>query len=84
MAWSYDAGGKISGSATIIGHFVYFSDLGTHRTYGLSIATGHVAFEIDTGAFDPVISDGKSIYLTGYTGLYASPPCTSPAPTRRP
>jgi outer membrane protein assembly factor BamB len=68
--WSYDAGGKISGSATIIGDIVYFSDLGTHRTYGLGISTGHVAFEIGTGAFDPVISDGKRIYLTGYTGLY--------------
>ncbi|HEY3828805.1 MAG TPA: PQQ-binding-like beta-propeller repeat protein [Solirubrobacteraceae bacterium] len=72
--WSYNAGGKISGSATIVGDFVYFSDLGTHRTYGLNIANGHVAFEIDTGAFDPVISDGKRIYLTGYTGLYSLAP----------
>jgi outer membrane protein assembly factor BamB len=68
--WSYAAGGKISGSATIVGDIVYFSDLGTHRTYGLGISTGHIAFEIGTGAFDPVISDGKRIYLTGYTGLY--------------
>lgn len=68
--WSYDAGGKISGSATILGRYVYFSDLGTHRTYGLGISTGHVAFTMDTGAFDPVISDGKRVYLTGYTGLY--------------
>jgi outer membrane protein assembly factor BamB len=70
VAWSYDAGGKISGSATIIGRYVYFADLGTRSTYGLGISTGHVAFKIDTGSFDPVISDGKRIYLTGYTGLY--------------
>jgi outer membrane protein assembly factor BamB len=68
--WSYDAGGKISGSATIVGRYVYFADLGTHRSYGLGISTGHVAFTMDTGSFDPVISDGKRIYLTGYTGLY--------------
>jgi outer membrane protein assembly factor BamB len=68
--WTYDAGGKISGSATIIGDTVYFADLGTHRTYGLDISTGKVTFEIGTGSFDPVISDGKRIYLTGYTGLY--------------
>ncbi len=68
--WSYDAGGKISGSATILGRIVYFSDLGTHRTYGLGISTGKVAFTMGTGSFDPVISDGKRIYLTGYTGLY--------------
>jgi outer membrane protein assembly factor BamB len=68
--WTFDAGGKISGSATIVGRYVYFSDLGTHLTYGLGISTGRVAFKMDTGAFDPVISDGKRIFLTGYTGLY--------------
>jgi outer membrane protein assembly factor BamB len=68
--WSYNAGGKISGSATILGDIVYFADLGTRRTYGLGISTGRVVFTMDTGSFDPVISDGKRIYLTGYTGLY--------------
>ncbi len=68
--WSYEAGGKISGSATIVGRYVYFADLGTHVSYGLGISTGHVAFKMDTGSFDPVISDGKRIFLTGYTGLY--------------
>ncbi len=68
--WSYNAGGKISGSATILGNVVYFSDLGTHTTYGLGISTGHVVFQIDTGAFDPVISDGRRVYLTGYSALY--------------
>jgi outer membrane protein assembly factor BamB len=70
VAWSYDAGGKISGSATILGRYVYFADLGTHRSYGLGVSTGRVAFTMDTGSFDPVISDGKRVYLTGYTGLY--------------
>ena len=74
--WSYDAGGKISGSATILGRYVYFADLGTRRTYGLGISTGHVAFKMDTGSFDPVISDGKRIYLTGYTGLYNLAPAS--------
>jgi outer membrane protein assembly factor BamB len=74
--WSYDAGGKISGSATIVGRYVYFADLGTHRSYGLGISTGHVAFKMDTGSFDPVISDGKRIYLTGYTGLYDLAPAS--------
>jgi hypothetical protein len=27
-----------------------------------------------TGAFDPAISDGEHIYLTGTTGLYALAP----------
>ena len=72
--WQFDAHGKISGSATIIGRTVYFADLGTHRTYGLGISTGRSTFELATGSFDPVISDGKNIYLTGLTGLYAFAP----------
>lgn len=74
ISWSFDAGGRISGSATIIGDIVYFADLGDRRTYGLGISTGHVVFEKNTGGFDPVISDGHDIYLTGYTGLYGLEP----------
>jgi outer membrane protein assembly factor BamB len=74
IAWKFDAHGKISGSATIVGRNVYFADLGTHRTYGLGISTGVVTFEKGTGSFDPVISDGKNIYLTGLEGLYALAP----------
>ncbi len=72
--WTYDAGGRISGSATIIGRYVYFADLGTHTTYGLGISTGKVDFTMGTGSFDPVISDGQDIFLTGDTGLYALAP----------
>jgi outer membrane protein assembly factor BamB len=74
IQWKFDAHGKISGSATIVGRTVYFADLGTHRTYGLGISTGRPTFELGTGSFDPVISDGKNIYLTGLTGLYAFAP----------
>jgi outer membrane protein assembly factor BamB len=74
IAWKYNAHGRISGSATIIGRTVYFSDLGQHSTYGLGISTGRVTFHIPTGAFDPAISDGKNLYITGYTGLYAFAP----------
>jgi outer membrane protein assembly factor BamB len=72
--WSYDAGGRISGSATIVGRIVYFADLGTRRTTGLGISTGRVVFTMAPGSFDPVISDGRDIYVTGYTGLYGLAP----------
>jgi outer membrane protein assembly factor BamB len=74
IAWKYDAGGRISGSATIIGRTVYFADLGDRRSYGLGISTGRVVLKLDTGSFDPVISDGENIYLTGYSGLYGLAP----------
>jgi outer membrane protein assembly factor BamB len=74
VEWSYNAHGRISGSPTIVGRVVYFADLGTHTTFGLGLSTGRVVFTMDTGSFDPVISDGQKIYLTGYTGLYALAP----------
>jgi outer membrane protein assembly factor BamB len=74
IAWRFNAHGRISGSATIVGRTVYFADLGQHRTYGLGISTGRLSFEMGTGSFDPVISDGQDIYLTGYTGLYGLAP----------
>lgn len=72
--WSFHAGGRISGSATIIGRVVYFADLARRHTYGLGISTGHVVFQFPTGSFDPVISDGHNLYLTGYSGLYVLAP----------
>jgi outer membrane protein assembly factor BamB len=74
VSWRFNAHGRISGSATIVGRTVYFADLGQHRTYGLGISTGRLIFTKDTGSFDPVVSDGTDIYLTGYTSLYALAP----------
>ncbi len=74
VEWSYNAHGRISGSPTIIGDVVYFADLGTHTTYGLGISTGRVLFTMHTGSFDPVITDGKNVYLTGYTALFGLTP----------
>jgi outer membrane protein assembly factor BamB len=74
IAWRFNAGQKISGSATIVGRTVYFADLGQRRTYGLGVSTGRVSFQKHDGGFDPVISDGQHIYLTGYTGLFALAP----------
>jgi len=72
--WKYNAGGKISGSATIIGRTVYFADLGHRHTYGLGISTGRVLFSFPSGSFDPAVSDGKNVYITGYSGLYGFAP----------
>ncbi|HEV3072398.1 MAG TPA: PQQ-binding-like beta-propeller repeat protein [Solirubrobacteraceae bacterium] len=74
VQWSYNAHGRISGSPTVVGNVVYFADLGTHTTYGLGISTGHVVFTMHSGSFDPVITDGKDVYLTGYTGLFGLAP----------
>ncbi len=84
IAWRFPAGGKISGSATIIGRTVYLADLGQRRIYGLGISTGHKIFEMDTGAFDPAVSDGHDVYLTGYSGLFGMEPLAAAASTPKP
>ena len=71
VRWTYRSGGKISGSPTIVGRTVYFSDLGKRRTYGLSTRTGHVVFRKPFGAFDPVISDGTRLFVMGGTSVSA-------------
>jgi outer membrane protein assembly factor BamB len=70
VRWSYRAGGRISGSPTILGRLVYFAVLGTHRTIALDLRSGHVVYTRPSGSFDPVVSDGTRIYLSGLTGLF--------------
>jgi outer membrane protein assembly factor BamB len=71
IRWKHPAGGKISGSATIVGNVVYYSDLGTKTTAGLDVRTGHQVFSFPDGAFNPVVCDDTGvIYLSGYTMLY--------------
>jgi outer membrane protein assembly factor BamB len=76
--WRYNAGSKISGSATVVGGVVYFANLGAKETSGLDVRDGKRVFKYPRGSFTPVISDGKRIYLTGYTTLYALVPAGSP------
>jgi outer membrane protein assembly factor BamB len=71
VRWTYRSGGKISGSPTIVGKTVYFSDLGKHHTYGLNTGNGHVVFSKGFGAFDPVVSDGTRLFVAGSRSLSA-------------
>ena len=67
-------GGKITGGATVVGDIVYFSNWGKKDTTGLGVRTGRKVFHMGRGAFNPVISDGRTIFLTGYSTLYALRP----------
>jgi outer membrane protein assembly factor BamB len=69
--WSRSAGGTISGAASVIGRVVYFSVLTARRTYAVSAKTGHVLWLLHKGAFNPAISDGNRVYITGFGGEYA-------------
>jgi outer membrane protein assembly factor BamB len=70
IRWSHPAGGRISGSATILGNIVYYSTLGSRTTTGLDTRTGRKVFFFGDGAFNPIVADRTTVYLTGYVKLY--------------
>jgi outer membrane protein assembly factor BamB len=71
IRWRYASGGQISGAPTVVGGIVYFSTIDTTNTYGLSTRTGRRVFAHGSGDYNPVISDGHRIYMTGYESLSA-------------
>jgi outer membrane protein assembly factor BamB len=70
IVWRYHDGGTISGGSTIVGDIVYFSNNHLKTTTGLDARTGRRLFHFAHGAFNPVVSDGECIYLTGSGSLY--------------
>ena len=70
VRWSHAASGRIDGSATVLGQLVYFSDLGSNTTEGLNLRTGQRIFSFPDGEFSPIITDGKAVFLIGYSTIY--------------
>lgn len=74
VLWRHQGGAKISGAASVIGRIVYFSSLASRTTTGLSARTGRVLWRFNRGGFNPAITDGKRLYITGYSSVYAFEP----------
>jgi outer membrane protein assembly factor BamB len=72
--WTFRSGGKILGGATVVGDIVYFADYGTRSTYGLDANSGARVWTFPRGSFNPVVSDGRSIFVTGHSAMYAFQP----------
>lgn len=70
VRWSHAAGGRIDGSPTVLGKVVYYSDLGSNTTAGLDLHSGKQVFSFPDGEFSPVITDGKAVFLIGYSTVY--------------
>lgn len=69
VRWRHKAPGRISGAATVVGDIVYFGDLKSRTTTGLGARTGRKVFRFGRGGFNPVIADGRNLYVVGYTSL---------------
>ena len=71
IRWEQKAGGSVSGAASLIGHTVYVANLAKTRTIGFNIVNGKRVFAFRDGAYNPIISDGRLLYLTGRKQIYA-------------
>ena len=70
VRWAHGGGGRIDGSATVVGDVVYYSSLGSNTTTGLTLHTGQQVFSFHDGEFTPVITDGRVVFLIGYATIY--------------
>ena len=87
LRWTFDMGGKVIGSLSVIGRLVYASTFEGTTTYGIGTRKGNKRFTYFTGAYMPAISDGRRLYLVGYSSIHALEPKRSvrrPAPGRKP
>jgi outer membrane protein assembly factor BamB len=82
VRWSADSGGSVIGAASLIGETVYVANLDKTETFAFNAVNGEKVWTFKDGAYNPVISDGVRLYLTGYKTLYALKPRT-PADVRR-
>ena len=71
VRWEQEAGGGVSGAASLIGHTVYVANLAKTRTIGFNIQNGKRVFAFRDGAYNPIISDGRLLFLTGRKQIYA-------------
>jgi outer membrane protein assembly factor BamB len=72
--WSRSAGGQVVGSLSAVGNIVYVAEFSSKATNGFDMKTGRQVFHYKTGTYTPVISDGRRIYLTGYSSINALEP----------
>jgi outer membrane protein assembly factor BamB len=74
LRWGRSAGGQVVGSLSSIGDIVYVAEFTNNTTSGFMMKSGRKVFSYSRGTYSPVISDGRRIYLTGYSSITALQP----------
>ncbi len=72
--WIRSAGGSVIGSLTAVGDIVYVAEFDGTSTTGFRMKGGRTAFRYPRGTYTPVVSDGRRIYLVGYSSITALQP----------
>jgi len=72
LRWKRDAGGQVSGAPSVIGDVVYVGVIGPNQgTIGYRAKDGKVVFKHEQGEYNPAITNGRRLYLTGYSTIRA-------------
>jgi outer membrane protein assembly factor BamB len=74
VRWSRGAGGQVVGSLSAVGNIVYVAEFTHQTTTGFLMKNGKRIWTYPKGTYTPVISDGRRIYLTGYSSITALTP----------
>ncbi|HEY1855212.1 MAG TPA: PQQ-binding-like beta-propeller repeat protein [Solirubrobacterales bacterium] len=74
VRWSRSAGGQVVGSLSAVGNIVYAAEFTNQTTSGYMMRSGRRVWTYPKGTYTPVISDGRWIYLTGYSSITALRP----------
>jgi outer membrane protein assembly factor BamB len=84
VEWAFRGPGPVSGAPTVLGPLVYFSTCGScsayesnpeaRRTFAVDARTGALRWRFPDGEYSPVVTDGRWLYVLGYTRLYALRP----------
>ncbi len=62
------------GSLTAIGNIVYAAEFSGTSTTGFAMKTGRPVFHYPRGTYTPAVSDGRRLYLVGYSSISALQP----------
>ena len=74
VRWTQDMGGRVIGSVVVIGETVYVAEFDDTNIYGFRLRDGKKKFGYHTGAYMPAITDGRRLYLVGYSSIHALDP----------
>jgi outer membrane protein assembly factor BamB len=83
VRWTADVGGSVIGAASLIGETVYVANLADTETDAFNAANGEKLWSFKDGAYNPVISDGRLLYLTGYKTIYGMRPVSAEHVSRK-
>jgi outer membrane protein assembly factor BamB len=74
VRWSRSAGGQVVGSLSAVGEIVYVAEFSHQTTTGYMMRSGRKVFSYPKGTYTPVISDGRNLYIVGYSSITALAP----------